>query len=310
MCCCVAADTVDFIGKVRRSVENSAKSCRRTDRFKNVQYNYSWRCLCCLCCPLCVAAPFMTAAANAVFTEVQADVQACEEALRKVGQQLKNKPKWWRRRRIRRTVKAGHVIEAQLKQLVETYRVLVCPETQESVVTPELEAAIANALECNIQTARGAKSPVQLLAGKMGWFPANLGCTPADCLGSPRAREGIDRTFVAHDVQRTGLRVVCLGSHHTPCTTNCADVLTHFLAAVWECSHCADPLPLEEMYTKCGEDELGLPLYQCHRGTSAEEGMHGHLNKLFKGGHYGIDTAQVCSEGVSVCVHACHALCV
>jgi len=57
----------------------------------------------------------------------------------------------------------------------------------------------------------------------------------------------------------------------------------------------ADPLPLDEMYTQCGVDELGLPLYQCHRGTSAEEGMHGHLNKLFKGGHYGVDLAQVCT---------------
>lgn len=57
----------------------------------------------------------------------------------------------------------------------------------------------------------------------------------------------------------------------------------------------ADVLPLEEIYTQYGVDELGLPLYHCHRGTSAEEGMHGHLNKLFKGGNYGPDLAQVCA---------------
>jgi len=64
-------------------------------------------------------------------------------------------------------------------------------------------------------------------------------------------------------------------------------------AAVFRLHDCADPLPLEEMYTQCGVDELQLPPYQCHRGTSAEEGMHGHLNKLFKGGNYGVETAQV-----------------
>jgi hypothetical protein len=67
----------------------------------------------------------------------------------------------------------------------------------------------------------------------------------------------------------------------------------------------ADPLPLDEMYTQCGEDELGLPLYQCHRGTSAEEGMHGHLNKLFKGGHYSIRLAQVCANNTTVTIGAC-----
>ena len=90
-------------------------------------------------------------------------MRACEEALQRVGQQLKNKPKWWRRRRIRRTVKAGHVIEAQLKQLVEQFRVLVCPETQESVVTAELEAALDNALDRTQGV--GGKSAIELLAG-------------------------------------------------------------------------------------------------------------------------------------------------
>jgi len=109
------------------------------------------------------AAAFMSAASNAIFTELEEDVRACEEALQRVGQQLKNKPKWWRRRRIRRTVKAGHVIEAQLKQLVEQFRVLVCPETQESVVTAELEAALDNALDRTQGV--GGKSAIELLAG-------------------------------------------------------------------------------------------------------------------------------------------------
>lgn len=110
----------------------------------------------------------MSAASAIVLTEVEGDVRAVEEALRRVGQQLKDKPKWWRRKRIRRIVKAGHVIEAQLKELVEKYKLLVCPETQESVVTPELLQALANACECSIQTASGVKSPIQLLAGESG----------------------------------------------------------------------------------------------------------------------------------------------
>lgn len=60
------------------------------------------------------------------------------------------------------------------------------------------------------------------------------------------------------------------------------------------CCH-TDPLPLAEMYTQYDTDELDLPLYDCHRGTSAEEGMHGHLNKLFKGGNYGVELGQVCA---------------
>jgi hypothetical protein len=52
---------------------------------------------------------------------------------------------------------------------------------------------------------------------------------------------------------------------------------------------------MAQMYTEYRTDELGLPLYQCHRGTSAEEGMHGHLNKLFKGGNYGVELGQVCA---------------
>lgn len=55
----------------------------------------------------------------------------------------------------------------------------------------------------------------------------------------------------------------------------------------------ADPYPLEQMYTCKGKDKYGLPLYNCHRGTSAEEGMHGHHNKLYKGGNYGRKLAQV-----------------
>lgn len=122
-------------------------------------------CLLCSCCPLCCAASFMTAVSNAIFTEVEEDVRACEAALQAVGERLQDKPTTWRRRRIRRTIKPGHVIEARLKQLVETYRPLVCPETGESVVTPDLEAAIANALERVIPTAEGLKSAVQLLEG-------------------------------------------------------------------------------------------------------------------------------------------------
>lgn len=54
-----------------------------------------------------------------------------------------------------------------------------------------------------------------------------------------------------------------------------------------------DRVGLDELYSCKGTDADGLELWACHRGTSAEEGMHGHLNKLFKGGHYGLKLAQV-----------------
>jgi len=109
----------------------------------------------------------MSAASNAIFTEVEEDVRACEEALQRAGQQLKDKNKSWRRKRIRRTVKAEHVIQQQLQELLEKYRGMVCPETQEPVVTPELAAAIANALNRDIQTGSGMKSAIDLLAGNV-----------------------------------------------------------------------------------------------------------------------------------------------
>jgi hypothetical protein len=113
----------------------------------------------------------MSDASAAIFTEVEGDVRACEDALRRAQQQLKDKPKWWRRKRIRRIVKAGHVIEQQLKELVERYRLMVCPVTLESVVTPDLEEALRNACACTIQTSSGLKSPIQLLTGE-GWCQA------------------------------------------------------------------------------------------------------------------------------------------
>lgn len=92
------------------------------------------------------------------------------------------------------------------------------------------------------------------------------------------------------------LTVLPLCTCHVSYVVLCCTVLYCITCSVAHHVCRADPLPLEEMYTRCGEDELGLPLYDCHRGTSGEEGMHGHLNKLFKGGHYGPDFAQVCTQ--------------
>lgn len=112
----------------------------------------------------------MGAVTSLVFTDHQEDVRACEVALRGAGQQLKNKPKWWLRKRIRRTIRAGHLIERDVKALVEQFRPMVCPVTGESVVTAELEEAIANATARTIGVMRSdgtlvMKSPVELLQG-------------------------------------------------------------------------------------------------------------------------------------------------
>jgi len=59
----------------------------------------------------------------------------------------------------------------------------------------------------------------------------------------------------------------------------------------------ADPLPLEKMYGQKtgagGVDHRGLVVYSIYRGTNSEESMHGHMARLFKGGHYGPQLAQV-----------------
>jgi hypothetical protein len=107
----------------------------------------------------------MSAATGAIFEELEADVRPCEEALRRVDQQLNNKNKWWRRKRIRRRVRSGAEIEAALKAVVAQFTGMLCPETQESVVTPELLKAIEDATTCSIHTAKGLKSPIGLLQG-------------------------------------------------------------------------------------------------------------------------------------------------
>jgi hypothetical protein len=107
----------------------------------------------------------MSAATGAIFEELESDVRACEEALRRVDQQLNNKNKWWRRKRIRRRVRSAAEIEAALKAAVALYTAMLCPETGESVVTPELLKAIEDATTCSIRTSKGLKSPVGLLQG-------------------------------------------------------------------------------------------------------------------------------------------------
>lgn len=65
-----------------------------------------------------------------------------------------------------------------------------------------------------------------------------------------------------------------------------------------------DPFPLSEMYSAKGVDKLGLTLWHCHRGTSGQEGMHGHHNKLFKGGNYGRRLAQVILYSITTVSHS------
>jgi hypothetical protein len=56
-------------------------------------------------------------------------------------------------------------------------------------------------------------------------------------------------------------------------------------------------LQLDEVYEqrdgKAGVDSYGLRVFWCFRGSSSEEGMHGHLNQLIKGGNTGPELAQV-----------------
>jgi hypothetical protein len=100
-----------------------------------------------------------------VYTELEADLTAVQNALEAVEQQLKNKPTWWRRRRIRRMIRSGQQIAAELRQLVEEFRGYICPTLGESVVTPELLEALENALK-QYDTPKGPKSPVDMLAGE------------------------------------------------------------------------------------------------------------------------------------------------
>lgn len=59
----------------------------------------------------------------------------------------------------------------------------------------------------------------------------------------------------------------------------------------------ADPFPIHQMYEQkagsAGVDDYGNKVYWCYRGTSYEEGTHGHMNKLFPGGTYSPEMAQV-----------------
>lgn len=80
--------------------------------------------------------------------------------------------------------------------------------------------------------------------------------------------------------------ITCYCTGKSTCTIVIFVVLNSIVLA-------ADRLPLSELYSCKGKDEDGIELWSCHRGTSGEEGMHGHLNKLFKGGNYGSKLAQV-----------------
>lgn len=68
-------------------------------------------------------------------------------------------------------------------------------------------------------------------------------------------------------------------------------------------------LPRSELYIQkdgaAGVDQFGLAVYWCLRGTSYEEGMHGQLNKLFKGGHYAPELTQVGRSAYLFCDVAC-----
>lgn len=123
--------------------------------------------MCYVCIPaaFCFPASFIARATVIIYTELQADVTAVEAALEAVGQQLQNKPTWWRRRRIRRLIRAGQQIAAELRQLVEEFRGYICPTLGESVVTAELLEALENALK-PYPTPQGPKSPVDMLAGE------------------------------------------------------------------------------------------------------------------------------------------------
>lgn len=80
----------------------------------------------------------------------------------------------------------------------------------------------------------------------------------------------------------------------------------------------ADIQPLEKLFVQkdgaAGVDQYGLKVYWCVRSTSGEEGMHYLMNKLYKGGHYGTELAQVCGQqataGIAVCGCTAMVLCV
>lgn len=60
---------------------------------------------------------------------------------------------------------------------------------------------------------------------------------------------------------------------------------------------CADVQSMDEMYVrregKAGVDQYGLPVYWVYRSSSYGESSQGRFNKIWQGGNYAPEMAQV-----------------
>lgn len=210
----------------------------------------------------------------ALYVEHAPDRVLADEALRKVGKKVTDFSPAWRNQRIRRTIADGATIQAAALGVLQKYRGQMCLATGEAVVTAKVEAVYQQQGEPTITIYGRKHSPFDLMTG------GGSGCVR-------RAEHG------------ASAGCVLMPRHALPRQVLPPPILTlpRCLPGCVPACPAADVLPLDRMYKQragdAGTDSYGLRVFWCYRGSSSEEGMHGHLNQLIKGGNTGPELAQV-----------------